>query len=504
MLIVHASSSCDICLDAYDWDTPTQMPHAIPCGHIFCKTCPFCRNQFVANRIVKLHVDRPATLEQGVEDIELLQRLGAEEAKRQVELEAALVQSKQRERALRGSLERARRLRKQREEEAEARKQREKEAEARKQREKEAEARKQREEEAEARKQRKEEAEARKQRKEEAEARKQRKKEAKAPKQREKEAEARKQQPPAVYVGLTTIQALQFVVFAHSNALTLNLDHGTQFRAAQRCSRNELPRALEPGLLCTRTTNISIRLKPHVEHADNDKLFTSYWHQCSLCPTLYPVAISSVKRWSYSNPRATVPGLRAFLCNNSCLTSMGSSCPFCRKPFVANRIVKLHIDRPTSEQAIVDVELLRRLDAEEEKRQAELESAMEQSKQRKRALRESLERAQLLQKKREEEVEALKQQPPTVAGKTASGVVPSPRETRVDEVDQLRGESSTQRRGGYSRFPRWAPRSSAAPSSTQFGRGEVGGGGGAEAAWRNGWQVSSSSNSDASSEDESF
>jgi hypothetical protein len=38
MLIVHPSSSCDVCLDAYDWDIPTQMPHAIPCGHIFCKT----------------------------------------------------------------------------------------------------------------------------------------------------------------------------------------------------------------------------------------------------------------------------------------------------------------------------------------------------------------------------------------------------------------------------------------------------------------------------------
>ena len=38
MLIVHASSSCDICLEDYDWDIPTQTPHAIPCGHIFCKT----------------------------------------------------------------------------------------------------------------------------------------------------------------------------------------------------------------------------------------------------------------------------------------------------------------------------------------------------------------------------------------------------------------------------------------------------------------------------------
>ncbi|EDR09934.1 uncharacterized protein LACBIDRAFT_325831 [Laccaria bicolor S238N-H82] len=140
MLIVHASSSCDICLDAYDWDTPTQLPHAIPCGHIFCKTlvplqlkghnlCPFCRKPFVASRIVKLHVDRPATVsEEGIEDVELLQRLGAEEAKRQVELEAAVEQSKQRERALRESLERARQLRKQREGEAEARKQQEKNA----------------------------------------------------------------------------------------------------------------------------------------------------------------------------------------------------------------------------------------------------------------------------------------------------------------------------------------------------------------------------------------
>ncbi|EDR09929.1 uncharacterized protein LACBIDRAFT_293759 [Laccaria bicolor S238N-H82] len=122
MLIVHPSSSCDICLDAYDWDIPTQMPHAIPCGHIFCKTCPFCRKPFVGSRIVKLHVDRPASSEQGVEDVELLRRLDAEEAKRQAELEAAVEQSKQRKRALRESLERAHRLQEQREEEAEARK----------------------------------------------------------------------------------------------------------------------------------------------------------------------------------------------------------------------------------------------------------------------------------------------------------------------------------------------------------------------------------------------
>ncbi|EDR11660.1 uncharacterized protein LACBIDRAFT_314104 [Laccaria bicolor S238N-H82] len=38
MLVVHSSSSCDICLGAYDWDIPTQAPHTIPCGHIFSET----------------------------------------------------------------------------------------------------------------------------------------------------------------------------------------------------------------------------------------------------------------------------------------------------------------------------------------------------------------------------------------------------------------------------------------------------------------------------------
>ena len=183
---------------------------------------------------------------------------------------------------------------------------------------------------------------------------------------------------------------------------------------------------------------------------------------------------------------------------------MGSSCPFCRKSFVASRIIKLHVNRPpTLEQGVEDVELLQRLDAEEAKRQVELEAAMEQSKQRKRVLRESLERAQRLQKQREEEAEARQQQPPsTVAGTSASGAVPSPREIRIDEVPRFFNESSVTRPVGAAAPPStrrgrggggWRARrdadadltspsvmSSAAPPPTQWDRGEGGG-------WRARW-----------------
>ncbi|KAI0701777.1 hypothetical protein C8Q76DRAFT_582418, partial [Earliella scabrosa] len=65
MLVVHPSSQCDVCLDAYNWSTPAKAPHAIQCGHIFCydclrstnpSNCPLCRKVF--DRIKKLHVDR--------------------------------------------------------------------------------------------------------------------------------------------------------------------------------------------------------------------------------------------------------------------------------------------------------------------------------------------------------------------------------------------------------------------------------------------------------------
>ena len=39
MLVVHPSSQCDVCLDAYTWSTPAKSPHAIQCGHIFCYEC---------------------------------------------------------------------------------------------------------------------------------------------------------------------------------------------------------------------------------------------------------------------------------------------------------------------------------------------------------------------------------------------------------------------------------------------------------------------------------
>ena len=52
MLVVHPSSQCDVCLDAYTWSTPAKSPHAIQCGHIFCyeyvspsscsRSSPFC------------------------------------------------------------------------------------------------------------------------------------------------------------------------------------------------------------------------------------------------------------------------------------------------------------------------------------------------------------------------------------------------------------------------------------------------------------------------------
>ncbi|KIJ97199.1 hypothetical protein K443DRAFT_256451 [Laccaria amethystina LaAM-08-1] len=69
MLVLHSSSVCDICTDAYVSDDPDKVPHAVPCGHIFCKNCigafrspncPICRSRLIPDRVVKLHVDRIA------------------------------------------------------------------------------------------------------------------------------------------------------------------------------------------------------------------------------------------------------------------------------------------------------------------------------------------------------------------------------------------------------------------------------------------------------------
>ncbi|KAI0266356.1 hypothetical protein BC834DRAFT_874171 [Gloeopeniophorella convolvens] len=71
MLQVHPDSTCDVCLDHYSFDPtrfPDKTPHAIGCGHIFCReclvqlnhptSCPLCRKAFAFERIKKLHVDQ--------------------------------------------------------------------------------------------------------------------------------------------------------------------------------------------------------------------------------------------------------------------------------------------------------------------------------------------------------------------------------------------------------------------------------------------------------------
>lgn len=37
MLVLHSSSRCDVCLSEYSWETAGKRPHAIACGHIFCR-----------------------------------------------------------------------------------------------------------------------------------------------------------------------------------------------------------------------------------------------------------------------------------------------------------------------------------------------------------------------------------------------------------------------------------------------------------------------------------
>ncbi|KAF9042719.1 hypothetical protein BDZ89DRAFT_253374 [Hymenopellis radicata] len=85
-LIVHASSTCDVCLNPYVFDgqNTDQSPHTIPCGHIFCReclqsivsmrsasflmptqgngVCPLCRKPFRDMTAVrKLHMDAAPT-----------------------------------------------------------------------------------------------------------------------------------------------------------------------------------------------------------------------------------------------------------------------------------------------------------------------------------------------------------------------------------------------------------------------------------------------------------
>ena len=83
MLQVHPDSTCDVCLDPYNFSNNAKTPHAIGCGHVFClewvakghspsnadtprrclahlnhpTSCPLCRKTFLRDRIKKLHID---------------------------------------------------------------------------------------------------------------------------------------------------------------------------------------------------------------------------------------------------------------------------------------------------------------------------------------------------------------------------------------------------------------------------------------------------------------
>ncbi|KII85514.1 hypothetical protein PLICRDRAFT_319062 [Plicaturopsis crispa FD-325 SS-3] len=66
-LLIHPTSTCDVCLEPYSWSTQAQTPHAIACGHVFClnclqnlrqPVCPLCRKSFQPDRAKRLHVDK--------------------------------------------------------------------------------------------------------------------------------------------------------------------------------------------------------------------------------------------------------------------------------------------------------------------------------------------------------------------------------------------------------------------------------------------------------------
>ncbi|KAJ3539860.1 hypothetical protein NMY22_g4546 [Coprinellus aureogranulatus] len=71
MFVLHPTSRCDVCLEAFGSEGE-MVPYAIPCGHVFCKTClesvqtmkcPMCRKPYDPQRLKKLHVDLPDGLE---------------------------------------------------------------------------------------------------------------------------------------------------------------------------------------------------------------------------------------------------------------------------------------------------------------------------------------------------------------------------------------------------------------------------------------------------------
>ncbi|KAJ3777921.1 hypothetical protein FB446DRAFT_800833 [Lentinula raphanica] len=101
MLVVDPSSSCDICLEPFEWNSTDRTPHIIDCGrfsnysphitdsnnfllegHVFCAEClhqvfptkcPLCRKLFLPSEIRKLHVECSSDADK--EEVELLKQL---------------------------------------------------------------------------------------------------------------------------------------------------------------------------------------------------------------------------------------------------------------------------------------------------------------------------------------------------------------------------------------------------------------------------------------------
>ncbi|KZT03702.1 uncharacterized protein LAESUDRAFT_761794 [Laetiporus sulphureus 93-53] len=64
MLVLHPSSTCDVCLETYNNE---RDPHSISCGHTFClrclhlltrRCCPLCRRDFDPGEVRRLHVSK--------------------------------------------------------------------------------------------------------------------------------------------------------------------------------------------------------------------------------------------------------------------------------------------------------------------------------------------------------------------------------------------------------------------------------------------------------------
>jgi len=53
-LILHRGSHCDICLEPYTYGS-LRPPHAIPCGHIFCRE--YALHQITYTQTIHLHFE---------------------------------------------------------------------------------------------------------------------------------------------------------------------------------------------------------------------------------------------------------------------------------------------------------------------------------------------------------------------------------------------------------------------------------------------------------------